>query len=210
MTNRARHAATFSFAVCALGIESAPILLPTGAVVFGVDAVPEVPLLSAPQLDSLASSQGTSSTRCPRSASSGVNPMGAAFARISPRSLMLIAFVNCHPEPGAISVFRSSIGPPSSQTNACRKARQSEDPPTACPRALIPRPRLHASPFTVPRSMIFSVFPNHRIMQAFSRQIRGTHNHSCIVDPDCLRVRAAQRAQIVHHAAFPEKRSDRR
>ena len=100
-------------------------------------------------------SHGTNRTRWPRSSSSfGVVPTGNDLARISPRSLMLKALVICRPEPGAMSLFRSRIGLPSSQTKACRKLVQSEVPPTTWPRELIALPRLQGSPGKEPRSLI--------------------------------------------------------
>src|ERR1700752_4556821 len=58
-----------------------------GTVISALCKLAEQPSSSAPH--------GTNSTMCPRSASSfGVKPSGAALARITPRSLMLKAFVN--------------------------------------------------------------------------------------------------------------------
>src|SRR5437868_8011007 len=147
------HMATFSRGVSARWDPGAGMFLVTGTKVLGDALFAAVVSVSQPSLSS--DSQGISRTRCPRSSSSmGVTPSGTDLAIISPRSFMLIAFVSCKPEPGELRVFKSSIGPPSCHNNARKKLWQSEDPPTTCPRELIPRPRLHGSPDTVPRSKI--------------------------------------------------------
>src|SRR4051794_20902378 len=91
----------------------------------------------SPHLVSSSSPHGNSSTKWSASPL-GVVPAGTACARITPRSLMLNATVICQLEPGAISLFKSSIGPSPSHKNACRKALQLVEPPTTCPREFKP------------------------------------------------------------------------
>ena len=93
----------------------------------------------------------------------------------------------------------------SSQTNACKDC----DNPTSLrrfwPFELIARPRLQASPSTVPRSKIRPVSSaRHRDVRRW--QIRGTGNVPRIVDPNRFQSYRPQRPQIFHPAFAPYER----
>src|SRR6516225_11724168 len=80
------------------------------------------------------------------------------WAATSPRSLMEVASVNVRPEPDGTRAFKSTMGPPSSHRKACRKVKQSDDPPTIWPFELRLKALLHGSPSWVPRSVISPFF----------------------------------------------------
>jgi hypothetical protein len=122
---------------------------------------------------------GHKSVRWPRSASSsGVKPTGAALARISPRSLMLMALVNTHPEPGGMSSFKSSIDPPLSQTKACRLLWQSLEVPTTWPSVLITLIVVavwfsqSVMPYRIPGAVDYSDYPGFQILHVEKRGLQ--------------------------------------
>src|SRR5215469_451461 len=92
------------------------------------------------------SPQGISRKACPQTSTScGEHPGGTPRPAIFPESLTKVARVNCRLELGGTNVFRSIMGWPSSQRNACKNVLQSDDPPTTCPLALMPLAMLQGS-----------------------------------------------------------------